>query len=152
MGRLISKSEGIGVIVTGAIERQGNGYAVTVRAINPSDEKRSSRRPGQPPPTRAGFCRSSCSLADEVRRALGDTMPSVAAGETFTAASLDAMRAFARAQELQRANRFERGTRANISARSISTPASPAPIQEWPASTSTTSVSPRRPLPAMRQR
>ena len=106
MGRLISKSEGIGVIVTGAIDRQGNGYPITLRALDPSDEKKVVAEARATAADKGRVLPIVISLADEIRRELGDTT-SVAAGETFTAASLDAMRAFARAQELQRANRFE---------------------------------------------
>ena len=106
MGRLISKSEGIGVIITGAIERQGNGYAITLQALDPSDEKKVVAEARATATDKGRVLPVVVSLADEVRRDFGDTT-SVAAGETFTAASLDAMRAFARAQELQRANRFE---------------------------------------------
>ncbi len=106
MGRLISKSEGIGVIVTGAIERQGNGYAITLRALDPSDEKKVVAEARATATDKGRVLPIVVSLAGEVRRDFGDTT-SGAAGETFTAASLDAMRAFARAQELQRANRFE---------------------------------------------
>ena len=105
MGRLISKSEGIGVIVTGAVERQGNGYAITLRALDPSDEKKVVAEARATATDKGRIIPTVISLAGGIRRELGDTT-SVAAGETFTAASLDAMRAFAHAQELQRANRF----------------------------------------------
>ena len=120
MGRLISKSEGIGVIVTGAIERQGNGYAVTVRALDPSDEKKILAETRATATDKGRVLPIVVSLASGIRRDLGDTT-SVAAGETFTAASLDAMRAFAQAQELQRAQPLRRGTR-RVSARSRSRP------------------------------
>jgi tetratricopeptide (TPR) repeat protein len=106
MGRLISKSEGIGVIVTGALERQGNGYAVTMRALDPSDETKVVAESTTTASNKGRVLATVVSLASAILRKLGDST-SVPAGETFTAASLDAMRAFAHAQELQRANRFE---------------------------------------------
>ena len=106
MGRLISKSEGIGVIVTGAIEAAGERLRGHLRALDPSDEKKVVAEARATATDKGRVLPIVVSLADGIRRELGDTT-SVAAGETFTAASLDAMRAFARAQELQRANRFD---------------------------------------------
>jgi serine/threonine protein kinase/tetratricopeptide (TPR) repeat protein len=106
MGRLISKSEGIGVMVTGAIERQGNGYAVSIRALDPADEKKVVAEARATAGDKSRVLPTVGTLATGIRRALGDRT-STAARETFTAASLDAMRAFARAQELQQSNRYE---------------------------------------------
>ena len=106
MARLISNSEGIGVIVSGSVERRGNGYRVSVRAINAADGKvvaEKERRASD----KSKVLAAVGLLADDVRRALGDTMPkgSAAAGETFTATSLEAMAAYARGQEMNYAGR-----------------------------------------------
>jgi serine/threonine-protein kinase len=108
MARLISNSEGIGVIVDGRVERQANGYLVSVRATNAADGKVVAEE-RERASDKSQVLAAVGTLADDVRRALGDTMPngSAAAAETFTTSSLDAMGAFARAQALQQAGRFE---------------------------------------------
>jgi tetratricopeptide (TPR) repeat protein len=112
MARLISNSEGIGVIVGGSVERQGNGYQVSVTAINAADGKVVAEERARAS-DKSRVLAAVGSLADDVRRALGDTMPkgSAAAAETFTTASLEAMGAFAHGQELQQAGRFEEALR-----------------------------------------
>jgi serine/threonine protein kinase/Flp pilus assembly protein TadD len=106
MARLISNSEGIGVIVDGRVERQGNGYLVSVRATNAADGKVVAEE-RERASDKSQVLAAVGTLADDVRRALGDTMPegSAAAAETFTATSLDAMAAYARGQELNYAGR-----------------------------------------------
>jgi eukaryotic-like serine/threonine-protein kinase len=106
MARLISNSEGIGVIVDGRVERQGNGYLVSVRAMNATDGKVVAEE-RERASDKSQVLAAVGTLADDVRRALGDTMPegSAAAAETFTATSLDAMAAYARGQELNYAGR-----------------------------------------------
>jgi eukaryotic-like serine/threonine-protein kinase len=108
MARLISNSEGIGVIVSGSVERQGKGYVVSVKAVNGADGQTMTEERARAA-DRSKVIAAVDSLAEDVRRALGDTAPNGSGGpaETFTAASLDAIAAFARAQELQQANRFE---------------------------------------------
>ena len=100
-GRLLATREGIRVILAGAIERRGDGYRITVRAIDPEKPdpiKVASEDAGNKGEVLAAVNR----VADPLREALGDT-PSASAqqeGETFTAASFEAVRAYIEAQEL----------------------------------------------------
>ena len=113
MARLISGREGIKIILAGTIARDGSGYRITVRALDPALE------PGQSKPlamasvkaaTKAKVLEAVGSLASELRGDLGDTTPESekkAAAETFTAGSLEAARDFAVGQDLASAGKDE---------------------------------------------
>lgn len=109
VGRLIAHREGIKVLVAGSIDAQGSGYRVQLRALDPVTAKplatasRSVNGKDQ-------VLNAVASMALNVRQALGESkseMAKVAAAETVTAASLDAMHAYARAQELQVSNQYQ---------------------------------------------
>ena len=111
MARLISRREGIKVVVTGRVEPAGSGYRVIATALDPALE-------GQGAPSLAtatasagdkdGVLKAVAEVAADLRADLGDKTPEserLAAAETFTAGSLDAMRAYVRGQELNRTGR-----------------------------------------------
>jgi eukaryotic-like serine/threonine-protein kinase len=111
MARLIAGREGIKVILAGTIASEDGGYAITVRALDAALD------PGQSEPlatetesvdSKDQVLAGIGSLASRIRDALGDTTPEserLAAAETFAAASLDAVRAFVRGQELNRSGK-----------------------------------------------
>jgi serine/threonine protein kinase/tetratricopeptide (TPR) repeat protein len=113
MARLVSRREGVSVILAGNIESDGDEYVLSVRALDPGLE------PGEGRPL--ATARASADnkeevlaavgkIAAELRGDLGDTTPKSdrqAAAETFTAASLEAMRAYAQGQELSAQGQFE---------------------------------------------
>ncbi|MBI2834373.1 MAG: protein kinase [Acidobacteria bacterium] len=112
--RLVSVREGIKVILAGSIASKGSGFAIAVKAIDPADgkvlttETTSARRKTD---VLAGV--ASCAAA--IRGALGDEKPEsarLAAAETFTAASLEAMRAYVRGQDLAAAGRYQEAIQA----------------------------------------
>jgi len=100
--RLVASSAGIKVILASTIEPMGSGYRVEVRAIDPAAAEplavvRGSAR------DRTAVLGTVQDLASEIRTALGDTTPESVreqARETFTASSLDAVRAYQQAQNL----------------------------------------------------
>ena len=109
--RLISRREGIKVVVTGRVESTGSGYRVTATAIDPALEGQ-GKQPLATATADAGskdaVLNAVASVAAELRADLGDTTPEserIAAAETFTAGSLDAMRAYVRGQELNRSGK-----------------------------------------------
>ncbi len=112
--RLVAGREGIAAVVSGAIERQGTRYQLTLRTTNPSDGKELV------PPQRESAGRDQVlaavgRLAAPVRRALGDTTPvseQVAAAETFTAASLEAANRYSAAHEFQYVGRRDQALQA----------------------------------------
>ena len=108
-GRLIANREGIPVILAGAVEADRSGYRLVLRALQPD-------KPDQPLATanvrardKAAVLGAVGDLAVRMREALGDTTPSAARqqAETFTAASLDAVREYTIAQDLSSNQRDE---------------------------------------------
>ena len=109
--RLVSAREGISVVLAGAIEPRGSGYRVSVAAIDPlvpeaeplAEESANAR-------TKADVLGVMGDVAGEIREALGDTTPDsvrLAAAETFSASSLEAIQQYSRAQELAHARLSE---------------------------------------------
>ncbi len=110
LGRLVAVREGIQVVTSGAIEKKGSDYILTVRAIDPSTGKQIAAQE-----SRAGskdaVLSSVARLAAGVRSALGDTTPTslqLAAAETFTAGSLEAAHEYSVAQDLQYAGDYDK--------------------------------------------
>jgi serine/threonine protein kinase/tetratricopeptide (TPR) repeat protein len=109
--RLISRREGIKVVVTGAVEPLGSGYRVTATALDPVREGQTDQPLASATAdanNKDGVLKAVGSLAAELRAELGDKTPEserLAAAETFTAGSLEAMRAYVRGQELNRAGK-----------------------------------------------
>jgi tetratricopeptide (TPR) repeat protein/tRNA A-37 threonylcarbamoyl transferase component Bud32 len=99
-GRLLSLSEGIPVILAGRIERSGGGYKIGVRAISP-DKPEPLKIAEATAADKAQVLATVGKVAESVREALGDT-PALDGGgaETFTATSLEAVRAYTLAQDL----------------------------------------------------
>jgi serine/threonine-protein kinase len=99
-GRLIASREGIPVILAGMIERSGGGYRVAVRRLAPDKQEPISQAEATAS-DKAQVLGAVARIAEDVREALGDTTPSsTQQAETFTAGSLDAMRAYTLAQDL----------------------------------------------------
>ena len=107
--RLVAVREGIDFIVVGEIEKKGRGYEVQSKALQAASgeillEDQESASDKQ------GVLSVVGKIAARTRRALGDTTPESAqlnAAGTFTASSLEAAHAFALAQDLQWAGKFE---------------------------------------------
>jgi tetratricopeptide (TPR) repeat protein/tRNA A-37 threonylcarbamoyl transferase component Bud32 len=113
MARLVSRREGVSVILAGDIEQDGSRYRLSVRALDPGIEP-SEGKPLATARATAGskdeVLAAVGKIAAELRGDLGDTTPKsdrLAATETFTAASVEAMRAYAQGQELSALGQFE---------------------------------------------
>lgn len=109
--RLVAVREGVGLVLAGEVEARGSGFHITARALG------SGSADGPPLHTleadasgKATILETVGALAGKVRTALGDTAvpkDGPAANETFTAASLEAARAYTKGQELQVAGQRE---------------------------------------------
>jgi len=100
--RLISVRDGIKFVLAGAIEPAGRGYAISTRLIDPA-VGRTIKTTRTTAKSKGDVLQAVGSLAANVRRDLGDTKPEsarLAASETFTTASLDAVREYTIAQDL----------------------------------------------------
>jgi tetratricopeptide (TPR) repeat protein len=110
VGQLIARREGIKVIVSGRIERQATGYRLDLQALDPANVGQPIAAVSQTADNKDQVVRTIASMAASVRVALGESqteMAKLAAAETVTASSLDAMGAYARAQQLSRANKIQ---------------------------------------------
>ena len=106
---LVAVREGITRIVTGSIEPDSSGYRLTAHLVDPTDNKVLNSWTERAD-NREAVLQTVGALAVNVRGGLGDTTANTkgaGANETFTAASLDAARAYANAQELQWAGKAE---------------------------------------------
>ena len=109
MGRLVSRREGIRILLAGSVKRSGSGYELTVRAIDPAtDEQKTvvSQRASD----KAGILDAVGKVAGRVREALGDTAAEASEDyqkETFTARSLEAVKSYSTAQDLAARGRYE---------------------------------------------
>jgi eukaryotic-like serine/threonine-protein kinase len=102
--RLVSKREGIRVVLAGAVAREDGAYVLTVRALEGADGRELSVARATAD-SKDQVLAAVSSVANNVRRALGDATPESEMGgaETFTASSLEAAHAYEQAQQLQRA-------------------------------------------------
>jgi serine/threonine protein kinase/tetratricopeptide (TPR) repeat protein len=106
MARLVSRREGIKVVLAGSVESRNSGYEISVHAADPAIDANS----GDTLASASTFVSSKADvlgaigeLASELRGELGDATPEsvrLAAAETFTAGSLEAMSAYSRGQDL----------------------------------------------------
>jgi tetratricopeptide (TPR) repeat protein len=106
---LVSVREGIKVVLAGSIEPKGAGYTISLKAVDPAVNKTLATASAFAP-TKAQVLRVVGSLAAKMRSVLGDTTSEsekLAAAETFTAGSLEAVRAYSLAQDLQAAGKDE---------------------------------------------
>ena len=112
MARLIAKRESLNVVLAGSIASSGPRYTVRVRALDlarPEDDQVVATASATAE-SKAGILPAVERVAGEVRRRLGDTAEganAAAPSEAFTAASLEAMRAYVRGQDLQVAGKFD---------------------------------------------
>ena len=101
VARLVAVREGINVVLSGSIAKQGSSYMVTVKAVDAASGKPLFLQDAQANGTEY-ILDTVGKLTARVRRGLGDVTPeSQLAAETFTAASLEAAQHYALGQEYQ---------------------------------------------------
>jgi tetratricopeptide (TPR) repeat protein/predicted Ser/Thr protein kinase len=113
LARLVAVREGINVVTSGSVDKSGDGYEVSVRAVDAAtgktiatDEEKASGKDR--------VLASVARLAAQVRGALGDATPQstqLAAAETYSAGSLEAAHEYAIAQNLQWEGNWEEAIR-----------------------------------------
>ncbi|HKW35173.1 MAG TPA: protein kinase [Candidatus Acidoferrum sp.] len=107
--RLVGVREGISYIVAGLIEKRSNGYKVRSRTLEAATGKIVLEL-NENADDKKGVLGAVGKIAAETRRALGDKTPEstqLAAAETFTTNSLEAAHAYALAQDMQSAGKWE---------------------------------------------
>jgi tetratricopeptide (TPR) repeat protein/tRNA A-37 threonylcarbamoyl transferase component Bud32 len=120
---LVSRREGVNVVVHAVIEQDkpGGGYTIRTQAVDPisSDVLAES---SETIPTKAGVLKAADLLAGRLRASLEGVPPESireASKETFTAGSLEAMKAYARAQDLTTAGKDEEAIKEYLKALEI---------------------------------
>ncbi|HSB61641.1 MAG TPA: serine/threonine-protein kinase [Vicinamibacteria bacterium] len=109
LAQLVCRSQGIKAAVAGAISPDAGGYRIDAWVIDPVESKRLAEASARAP-SKAEVLAAADRLAAELRGKLGDTAAATSpamAAETFTTASLGAMKSYARAQELQYHGRYD---------------------------------------------
>ena len=106
--RLVSRREGIKVVLAGAIEPARSGYTVSIRALDPAvDGGKPLAEMSAEASDKKDVLATVARLASRLRGKLGDTTPEsvrLSGSETVTASSLEALKAYTRAQALADAN------------------------------------------------
>jgi tetratricopeptide (TPR) repeat protein/predicted Ser/Thr protein kinase len=109
LAQLVCRSEGVKLAIIGVLEPRGEGFWIETEALDPvTSESIATAKTGVR--SRDEVLRAADRISSELRSQLGDATPrSVAAleGETFSTASLGAMSAYARAQELYAVGEYE---------------------------------------------
>ncbi len=108
--RLIAVSQGLGAVVTGSLSRRGDGYRLSVGAMDVVTGDTLANADVNAS-TKDEVLLAIPRLVVPIRNALGDTRPAsaqlAAAGGTFTAASLEAAHLYGLAMEQQFAGKME---------------------------------------------
>ena len=111
---LIAQREGLGVVVSGSIQKDGGGYALSARAMDARTRKvinnatAAASTPGE-------LNKAVGQIAESFRKALGDTAlrsDQLSAAETFSSQSLAASQQYAIAQELQWQGKWDEALKA----------------------------------------
>jgi tetratricopeptide (TPR) repeat protein len=106
--RLVAVREGVQIVLAGLIEPDGGGYRISARAMDGASGAPRGDATATAP-GRAEVLQAAADVATSLRRTLGDATadaPEPGLAETFTASSIDAVSAYARAQDLSSAGRF----------------------------------------------
>ena len=107
--RLIAVREGIDVVVSGSVAKEGSGYKMVGKITDALTGKTIATEESQAP-DKNSILRAVANLADQMRTALGDTAPEsakLAEAETFTTGSLEATHEYAEAQEARYSGKTE---------------------------------------------
>ena len=113
LARLVAVREGIHIVTSGAVEKRGDGYEVSVRAIDATSGKQIASDQ-QTAGGKEAVLASVARLAAKVRRGLGDVTSEssqLAAAETYTAGSVEAAHEYAVAQDFQWAGNWDEAIR-----------------------------------------
>ena len=101
--RLVARREGVGLVLVGDIQSSAGSYRISTRALDAANDGATLYTLEATADGKAALLETVGTLAGKVRSALGDTaVPSAgpAASETFTAASLEAAKAYTEGVEL----------------------------------------------------
>ncbi len=107
--RLVAVREGVEIVVSGALTKEGSGYKLVSKVSDALTGKTIATEDSESP-DKNNILRAVANLADQMRTALGDTSSEsakLAEAETFTTGSLEATHEYAEAQEARYAGKPE---------------------------------------------
>ena len=107
--RLVAVREGVDMVVSGAVTKEGSGYKIVSKVSDALTGKTIATGESQAP-DKNNILRAVATLADQMRTSLGDTASEsakLAEAETFTTGSLEATHEYAEAQEARYAGKPE---------------------------------------------
>jgi tetratricopeptide (TPR) repeat protein len=117
--RLVASREGISVVISGAVAKDGDGYKLTCKAIDALTGRTIGHSEEVEAPNKGAVLNSLGTLANKMRDVLGDTTPEstkLAQAETFTSSSLEAAHAYSVAQDLRYAGKNDDAIKTFLSA------------------------------------
>jgi tetratricopeptide (TPR) repeat protein len=108
LARLVALREGVGVVVSGGIEKHGNGYRLWVKELNPTKGQTELTKDVNVSDVKQ-IPQAIEKLGGSIRRSLGDSKgtPKNIAEETFSTASLESAQQYSQAQDLQQAGKWD---------------------------------------------
>jgi eukaryotic-like serine/threonine-protein kinase len=109
VSRLIAVREGLNVVVSCSLARQGEGYSISIQAVDAVTGKTLASSNAKAA-NRDGVLSIMPKLASPIREALGDSTPASArlqAAETFTSASLEAAHQYSTGQDLMLMGKYK---------------------------------------------
>jgi len=118
--RLVAVREGISTVVSGAVGRRAGKLQISAKAVDAASGRVLANDRVQS--DKSGVLGAIAKLGSSIRSSLGDKTPEsdrLAAAETFTAGSLEAMTYYAKAQELRSSGRWDDAIRFYSQATSV---------------------------------
>jgi len=112
---LVALRENLGMVLVGSIAAKGSGYHINIKGLAPGATTEVKYTLEDDAKSKADVLQTVGSLAGRVRSALGDTV-APAPSDNFTAANLEAVRAYARGQELFAAGKADEAIAAYLEA------------------------------------
>jgi tetratricopeptide (TPR) repeat protein len=109
LARLVALRQGVNIIVDGSVVRRGEGYRISIRAVDAATGKQIAEREGSAS-NKEDVLTQVGKLAAGIRKGLGDTTPEATqlqTAESFTTSSLEAVHAHAAGLEALAAGKRE---------------------------------------------
>jgi tetratricopeptide (TPR) repeat protein len=106
---LVAVREGVNVVISGTVKKNGDGYSIDCKATDPVDSKVLGTASSGTVP-KSGVLQAVADLATKMRKLLDDTTPESVRRqqeETVTSSSIEAVHEYAQAQELQFEGKWE---------------------------------------------
>lgn len=106
---LVAVREGVNVVISGLVKKEGDRYAIKCEAVDPVAEKTLGSAETTTG-SKSGVLQAVADLAGKMRKLLGDTTPQSVQKqqqETVTSSSIEAVHEYAVAQDLQFAGKWE---------------------------------------------